>query len=243
MEDFVTATKGLILSAAAIVAIGAAAGGYWYFGQPGSAPAVATPASSAAISTPVATPGANTSVAQGLGPQIMPDDMVLGSPDAKVTIVEYASLTCSHCARFHRETMPKLKAEFIDTGKVKLVYRDFPFDEPSFRASMLARCAGKERFFGFIDALFQSQENWATPNGWKPGLARIAKLGGMSQETFDQCLANKAIEEPILAKRLEGTQKLGVESTPTFFINGEKVSGAFPYEHFAEIIKRKLPPS
>lgn len=238
-----TATKGLILSAAAIVAIGAAAGGYWYFGQPGSAPAIATPVPSAAISTPAATPAANPSVAQGPGPQILPDDMVLGSPDAKVTIVEYASLTCSHCARFHKETMPKLKAEFIDTGKVRLVYRDFPFDEPSFRAAMLARCSGKERFFGFIDALYQSQENWATPNGWKPGLARIAKLGGMSQETFDQCLANKAVEEPILAKRLEGNQKFGVDSTPTFFINGEKVSGAYPFEKFAEIIKRKLPPS
>lgn len=238
-----TATKGLILSAAVLVAIGAGAGGYWYFGKPGSSPAIATPVPSAAISTPAATPAANPSVAQGPGPQVLPDDMVLGSPDAKVTIVEYASLTCSHCARFHKETMPKLKADYIDTGKVRLVYRDFPFDEASFRAAMLARCSGKERFFGFVDALFQSQENWATPNGWKPGLARIAKLGGMSQEAFDQCLANKAVEEPILAKRLEGNQKFGVESTPTFFINGEKVSGAYPFEHFVQIINRKLPPS
>ncbi len=223
-----TATKGLILSAA-IVAIGAAAGGAWYFGQGSSAVAAdRAPASQ---------------IAQAPGPQIAADDMILGSPDAKVTIVEYASLTCSHCARFHKETMPKLKAEFIDTGKVKLVYRDFPFDEPSFRGAMLARCAGKDRFFGFVDTMFQTQESWATPNGWKAGLARIAKLGGMSQEAFDQCLANKAIEEPILAKRLEATQKFGVESTPTFFINGEKVSGAYPFEQFVQIINRKLPPS
>lgn len=238
MEGSLLATKGLIV-AASLVAIAAGGGGYAYFKQT-SAPA---PIASTQVASNQAASGSGSKVAQGLMPEIAADDMVLGSPDAKVTIVEYASLTCPHCARFHKETMPKLKSEFIDTGKVKFVYRDFPFDEAAFRAAMMARCAGKERYFGFLDALFSTQESWAVQNGWKQGLARIAKLGGMSQETFDKCIADKAIEEPILAKRLEGNQKYGVDSTPTFFINGEKVSGAYPFEHFAEVIKRKLPPS
>jgi protein-disulfide isomerase len=230
----VIASKGLIL-AAVIVAAGAGAGGYWFFGGMRGTPAVATQVGAPAGAKSVAQP----TIAM---PAILPEDMVLGSPDAKVTILEYASLTCPHCARFHKETLPKIKAEFIDTGKAKLVYRDFPFDEASLRAAMMARCAGEERYFGFLDALFSSQESWANPTNWRANLARIAKLGGMSQETFDNCLADKTVEEPILAKRLEG-QKLGVDSTPTFFINGEKVAGAYPFDHFAEIIKRKLPAS
>lgn len=229
------ASKGLILAAVA-VAVGAGAAGYWFLGGPGRTPAIATQVSSPAAAKRVAQEG-------GLMPELLPDDMVLGSPDAKVTIVEYASLTCPHCAHFHKDTLPKIKSEFVDTGKVKLVYRDFPFDEASLRAAMMARCAGKERYFGFLDALFSTQEAWANPNGWKTGLARIGKLGGMSQETFDKCLVDKSVEDAILAKRLEGNQKYGVDSTPTFFINGEKVSGAYPFEHFAEVIKRKLPAS
>lgn len=229
----VASNKGLIL-AAIIVALGAGAGGYWFFGGPGGTPAIATQVSPA---------GGQTSVAQGgWQPELFPDDMILGSPDAKVTIVEYASLTCPHCAKFHKETLPKIKAEFVDTGKVKLVYRDFPFDEASLRAAMMARCAGKERYFGFLDAMFSSQDSWANPANWRAGLARIGKLGGMSQEAFDNCLADKSVESGILARRLEG-QKHGVESTPTFFINGEKVAGAYPFDHFAQVIKRKLPAS
>ncbi|MCK6454027.1 MAG: DsbA family protein [Alphaproteobacteria bacterium] len=238
------ASAGIIL--AAIIGIGGGAVGYWFFNggssnaqSAGTLAANATPAGTTAVATQQT--AAATQVAQGLMPELKPDDMVLGSPDAKVTIVEYASLTCPHCARFHKDTLPQIKKEFIDTGKVKLVYRDFPFDEASFRAAMVARCAGKEKFYGFIDALFSTQDSWTREADWKAALARIAKLGGMSQETFDKCLADKSVEEPILAKRLEASQKLGVDSTPTFFINGEKVGGAYPFDHFATVIKRKLP--
>jgi protein-disulfide isomerase len=230
----VIASKGLIL-AAVVVAVGAGAAGYWFLGGRGGTPAIATQVATSGGAKPVAQQGAWM-------PEILADDMILGSPDAKVTIVEYASLTCSHCARFHKETLPKIKSEFVDTGKVRLVYRDFPFDEASLRAAMMARCAGKERFFGFLDALFSTQESWANPNSWKTSLARIGKLGGMSQESFDKCLVDKSVEDGILARRLEG-QKFGVDSTPTFFVNGEKVSGAYPFDHFAEIIKRKSPAS
>ncbi|MGQ0677094.1 MAG: thioredoxin domain-containing protein [Rhodospirillales bacterium] len=221
------------------IALGGAAG-YWYFAgddaTPGKAPLSAVPQAQ--------NPGqAQVSQAAGPMPEIAADDMVLGSPDAKVTIVEYASLTCPHCMRFHTETLPKLKAEFIDTGKVKLVYRDFPFDQAGLRAAMMARCGGKDRFFGFLDALFKSMDQWAREQDWRAALARIGKLGGMSQESFDKCLADAAVETAILNKRLEAAQKFGVESTPTFFINGEKVAGAYPLDHYVQIIKRKLPAS
>jgi protein-disulfide isomerase len=240
MEDSVRASAGLIL--AAIVAVGGGAAGYWFFaGGKTAPPALATPA--ATQQTVPASGQTAPKVAQGgLMPELRSDDVVLGSPDAPVTIVEYASLTCPHCAKFHKETMPQLKKEFIDTGKVKFVYRDFPFDEASFRAAMVARCSGKDKFYGFIDALFSTQDTWTREADWKASLARIGKLGGMSQEAFDKCLVDKSVEEPILAKRLEAAQKFGVESTPTFFINGEKVGGAYPFDHFATVIKRKLSP-
>lgn len=231
------ASAGLIL--AAVVAIGGGAAGYWYFAGNQSLP----PVMATQVATQV-TPAAGQVAQQGgLMPELRADDIVLGSPDAKVTIVEYASLTCPHCAKFHKETLPQLKKEFVDTGKVKFVYRDFPFDEASFRAAMVARCAGKDKFYGFIDALFQTQDTWTREADWKAALARIGKLGGMSQEQFDKCLADKSVEEPILSKRLEAAQKFGVDSTPTFFINGEKVGGAYPFDHFANVIKRKLPAS
>ncbi len=228
------------LTLIAIAAVGIVAGGsagYWYFGKAGAGPApVAAPAPQGA--------GAPVQTAQaGPMPEIAADDFVLGSPDAKVTIVEYASLTCPHCMRFHTDTLPRIKTEFIDTGKAKLVYRDFPFDEAGLRAAMMARCAGKERFHGFLDVLFKSMDQWAREQDWKAALARIGKLGGMSQEAFDKCLADKTLETALLNKRLEAAQRFGVDSTPTFFINGDKVAGAYPFDHYAQIIKKKLPAS
>lgn len=224
----------IALAAVGIVAGGSA--GYWFLAKNGAS---AGPAPIAAPASPA--PASQPQVAQaGAMPEIAADDMVLGSPDAKVTIVEYASLTCPHCQRFHLDTLPKIKSEFIDTGKVKLVYRDFPFDEAGLRAAMMARCGGKEKFYGYIGVLFQSLDQWSREKDWKAALARIGKLGGMSQEAFDKCLADKTLETAILNKRLEGA-KFGVESTPTFFINGEKLAGAYPFDQYAQIIKRKLP--
>lgn len=227
---------GLIAIATVAVIAGGGAG-YWYFGQndasAGSAPLAAPPRAAA--------PGPET--AQAAGPEIAADDMVLGSPDAKVIIVEYASLTCPHCMAFHNDTLPKIKAEFIDTGKAKLVFRDFPFDQAGLRAAMMARCGGKEKFYSYIGVLYKNMDAWTREQDFKPGLARIAKLGGMSQEAFDKCIADKDMETAILNKRLEAAQKFGVDSTPTFFINGEKVGGSQPFDVFAQIIKKKLPAS
>src|SRR4029077_7374681 len=153
------------------------------------------------------------------------DDHVLGKAEAPIAIVEYASLTCPHCRHFDQEVLPKLKAKWIDSGKAKLVFRDYPLDEPALRAAMVARCAPPDRYFAFIDAIFAGQEQWATASDYKTALGRIALLGGVNKEKFTACIGDKAIEDKVIASRLTATQQLSVNSTPTFFINGSKFEG------------------
>jgi protein-disulfide isomerase len=157
---------------------------------------------------------------------LTPDDRILGKPDGTVTIVEYASLTCPHCAHFATDVLPKLKEKWIDTGKVRLVMRDYPLDEPALRAAMIARCAPADKFYPFIDTLFGAQRQWVPSKDYKTDLARLALLGGMSKKQFEDCLANKSVEDKVLQSRLTATEQLGVNSTPTFFINGNKFDGA-----------------
>jgi len=118
--------------------------------------------------------------------QITPDDRVLGNPDAPITIVEYASLGCPHCAHFTNDVLPEIKKAWIDTGKVKLVLRDFPLDEPSLRAAMIARCAPPDRFYAFADTFFASQEKWLGARDYREALARLAKFGGMGKDEFER---------------------------------------------------------
>ena len=176
-----------------------------------NAPTPSTPPPAAELATPLA---------------LTPDDRILGKPDAPITIIEYASLTCPHCAHFSVDVLPKLKEKWIDTGKAKLVLRDFPLDEPALRAAMVARCAPPDKFYAFAETLFADQQQWVLAKDYKAALARIALLGGMNKTTFDACLANKANEDKVLQSRLVAAQKLGVDSTPSFFINGKKFSGA-----------------
>src|SRR5256885_15632799 len=122
------------------------------------------------------------------------DDRILGNPDAPITIVEYASLTCPHCAHFANEVLPELKKKWIDTGKAKLVLRDYPLDEPALRAAMIARCAPPDRFYAYVDTLFAAQEKWVMAKDYRDALARLVKLGGMSREEFDNCLKNTTLE-------------------------------------------------
>jgi protein-disulfide isomerase len=166
------------------------------------------------------------------------EDRVLGKADAPITIVEYASLTCPHCRHFDQEVLPKLKAKWIDTGKAKLVFRDYPLDEPALRAAMVARCAPPERYFGFIDAIFAGQEQWAVASDYKAALARIALLGGISKDKFAACIDDKAMENKVIASRLVATQQLNVSSTPTFFINGAKFDGAPTEEDLDKALAR-----
>src|SRR5437762_773599 len=166
------------------------------------------------------------------------DDRILGNPDAPITIVEYASLTCPHCAHFTNEILPELKKKWIDTGKLKLVLRDFPLDEPALRAAMIARCAPPDRFYAFADTFFAAQEKWVQARDYRDALARLAKLGGMSREEFDNCLKNTAVENKIVETRLVASKELDVNSTPTFFINGTKFTGAPTVEEFDKALPR-----
>jgi len=164
------------------------------------------------------------------------DDRVLGNPEAPITIVEYASLTCPHCAHFTNDVLPELKKKWIDTGKAKLVLRDYPLDEPALRAAMIARCAPPDRYYGYVDIFFGAQEKWVTARDYRDALARLVKLGGMSREEFDNCLKNTALENKIVEGRLIASKELDVNSTPTFFINGIKFTGAPTLEEFDKVL-------
>jgi len=168
--------------------------------------------------------------------QITRDDRVLGNPAAPITIIEYASLTCPHCAHFANDVLPELKREWIDTGKAKLVLRDFPLDGPALRAAMIARCAPPDRFYAFADTFFASQDKWATTKDYREALARLAKLGGMGKDEFETCLNNTTLENRIVEQRLVASQELDINSTPTFFINGSKFSGAPTAEEFNKVL-------
>lgn len=154
------------------------------------------------------------------------EDIMIGSDDAPLTIVEYASMTCSHCARFHIDVFPELKEKYIDTGKVRFVLREFPLDKLAVAAFMLARCAGNDRYYPMVGGLFETQKTWAVPgeDGMQK-LALIAKQAGFSQESFDKCQADKELFDKIVEVRRRGNEEFGVDSTPSFFINGKRITG------------------
>ncbi len=169
--------------------------------------------------------------AQAAGPSVadlMADSALIdvwqGSRDAPVTLIEYASMTCSHCAAFHAGTYPMLKSKYIETGKVRFVLREFPFDPLATAAFMLARCAADKRE-AMVDMLFAQQKAWAFSDKPLQGLVNLAKQAGMSQETFDACLKDQKLYDNVNQVRDRGS-KFGVDSTPTFFFNSKKVSGA-----------------
>lgn len=208
---------------AAVAVVGYAV--YEKFGQPAAVTASAPAASNTpAASRPQATP-IPAAAGDRLSFVIKSDDMVLGSADAKVTMVEYASLTCPHCANFHVSTLPALKTEYIDKGLVKLVYRDFPLDGLALRAAMMAQCAGPDRYFGYLELLFGRQVQWATAKDPLEGLAAIGKIGGMTDDQFKTCLTDKTVEQKVLASALEGEKTYAVRATPTIFIDGLRYSG------------------
>jgi protein-disulfide isomerase len=160
----------------------------------------------------------------------------LGNEKAPVTVIEYASLTCPHCADFTDNTFEAFKKKYIDSGKVHFVYRDFPFDQPGLRAAMMVRCSGPERFFGFLDILFKSQTSWASAPDPLVELAKIGRLGGMSKDEFDACMANKELMDGILKGEMEAQEKFKVEATPTFIVNGVKHEGNISLDAFDAIL-------
>lgn len=168
------------------------------------------------------------------------DQLVLGAADAPITMVEFSSLTCPHCAAFHTDTLPAIKTNYIDTGKVKLVYRDFPLNKAALLGSALAHCGGPTRFFGFLDVLFKSQPSWAHSDDPVTALSRIGRLGGLKAADIEACLNDKELFDRILSSRVEGAKEFDIASTPTFIINGEKHVGALSFEQFAEVFERLL---
>jgi len=162
-------------------------------------------------------------------------DIVLGSDKAPVTIIEYASMTCPHCAHFSTTTFPELQKRYIDTGKVRFIFREFPLDALAAAGFMLARCAGKDKFMPVVETLFAKQPEWMVKQPVEP-LKAIAKQFGFTEQSFDQCLANQQLLDNIQAVRDRAAEKLGVNSTPTFFVNGKKLTGDQPIDALAKVI-------
>ncbi|MCC7273738.1 MAG: DsbA family protein [Alphaproteobacteria bacterium] len=165
-------------------------------------------------------------------------DRIIGKPDAPITIVEYASFTCPHCAAFHKDTLPKLRETWIDTGKAKLVFRDFPLDGAALRAAMMARCLPAERYFPVVDILFRNQDSWSRARDPLAALSGIGRLSGLPQEAFDACMKNEALQKGILTRAFEAQQQQKVEATPSFVVNGELMRGAATYEELDRVLKK-----
>jgi protein-disulfide isomerase len=190
--------------------------------------------------------GVNPAAAQELKPAskaatesalaVTKDDRVLGNADAPITIVEYGSLSCPHCAHFAADVLPEIKKKWIDSGKAKLVFRDFPLDQVALRAEMVARCAPPDRYYAIVEMLFDSQDKWVMAKDGNTALARIVRLAGVGKTEFDACLANKTVEDQVAQSRLTASQQLGVDSTPTFFINGKKYEGEPTVEAFDQAL-------
>ncbi len=175
-------------------------------------------------------------------PAELMSEMVLGDENAPITIIAYESMTCSHCASFHANTLPQLKKEYIDTGKAKLIFRDFPLDQLSLRAHMLARCAGKKHYFGMVEVIFRTQNDWARSSDPAQALAGIGRMSGITKEDFEACMANKELFDFIVRRIKEGRDKFGIQSTPSFFVNEDKaIIGARSFEEFDKVLKPLVP--
>ena len=173
------------------------------------------------------TPGEKTDpdLAALMAPGPLPD-LSLGKEDAANTIVEYASMTCPHCAEFHKTVLPELQAKYFENGQARLILREFPLDGLAVAAFMLARCAGPDRYYPMVGALFDTQETWAMPGeDGKEKLLLVAKQAGFTKEKFDQCIGDKELFNKIVETRTRGHETFGVDSTPTFFINGKRLTG------------------
>jgi protein-disulfide isomerase len=185
--------------------------------------------------------GAMAQSASDVAKPVSLPDMALGPANASVTITEYASMTCPHCAAFNAEVFPKIKAAFIDTGKVRYVFREFPLDIKAAAGSMLARCIAKDdagKYFAVIDMLFKQQADWVMNT--TETLTRIGKQAGLSQQQVEDCLKDQALLDKIAADQKYASEVLKVNSTPTFFINGDVIKGEASFDEFDKKIKSLL---
>jgi protein-disulfide isomerase len=178
--------------------------------------------------------------------KILPDDYVLGDKNAPVLMIEYASLSCPHCASFVRESFEKLKTEYIETGKVAFIFRSFPLNHPALASAMVAECHAKnssnpeEKYYSITKIMFRTQDSWAFDQNFLEKLEAILKLDSMSSEKFKECINSKNLQEKILANRMEAAKSLQIKSTPTFYINQEVAEGYIDYLTLKKIIDSKL---
>ncbi|MCH9808802.1 MAG: DsbA family protein [Alphaproteobacteria bacterium] len=168
-------------------------------------------------------------------------ELSVGPKDAKVTIVEYASMTCPHCSRFHNEIYPKIKEKYVDTGKARIVFREFPLDNLAAAASMLARCAGEGKELAMVDVLFSKMDEWAYVRDKPvPALFELAKQAGFTKEKFETCLKDQALLDKLLAQKQRAVKEFSVSSTPSFFINGKPFKQSQTIENFSKEIDALL---
>ncbi len=179
--------------------------------------------------------------------KVLPGDFVLGDKAAPVLLIEYASLSCPHCADFAREAFERLKSEYVDAGKVKFVFRNFPLNQPALVAAMFAECQAVdnkdqsgEKYFVTLKALFKTQDTWAFDEKFSEKLEAIAQLDGMSSDRFKKCVSDKALQDKILSARMEAAKSLQLRSTPSFFINGDISEGFVDYKTLKKLIDAKL---
>lgn len=228
--------RNLLLGTCAVLGLGG-----WYMTSNRSSTTVAFP--DASLNDGASLPGAaNAQTTEGaVDPSSIPD-MVAGNPDAAVEIIEYASFTCPHCATFHAGPFKQLKSEYIDTGKIKFVYREVFFDRFGLWASLVARCGGQERFFGITDMLYAQQATWTRagdPAAIVEELRKIGRLAGLDTQTVEACLQNGDQAQALVAWYQENAQADGIDSTPSFVINGKKYAN-MSYADMKQIIDDAL---
>lgn len=215
--------RNILIVAGGIVAVAAIAAGVYFATRP-------------------AGPGP-TSVAVTVAPDktallgVQPSDHVLGDPKAPITLIEYASFTCPHCAHFNTLVLPELKKKWIDTGKVRLIYRDFPLDQAATKAAQLAECAGNERYYAVVDMIFANQPVWAAAADPIAELSKSLRIAGMGDSEVKACLANDAVANAVIAD-YRGGETLGVNSTPSLFINGQLFKGARSVEELDAVFSK-----
>jgi protein-disulfide isomerase len=236
-----------------VVVIVAAVAAYVTYGGSSRTEAEAPAAASQAAASNQASTSAATQTAQAGAPlDVRPDDHVLGKAEAPVTIIEYGSYTCPHCAHFNNETLPRIESEFVEKGQVRLVFREFLRNQVDLAASLLVRCAPQESYFKLVDVLFRSQDSWAFGDKPLDALKQIGRTAGLDPAKMDQCLADKALEQKLIAQTKEAIDQLKVEGTPTFFVNGTAYNnlpfddydeGGVKKSGFAKVIRDLLPKS
>jgi protein-disulfide isomerase len=218
----VVATRRQLLTGSALVVVAAAGAGY-YFLKPADSILPAQAQDRAQDRRSPSRPDNAPSNDDLMKPSPL-GEMAMGDPKAPVTVIEYASMTCPHCAHYSMTTFPELKKRYIDTGKVRFIFREFPLDQLAAAGFILARCAGPDKYFPMIETLFAQQRDWVVQRPLAP-LVAIAKQAGLTQEAFEACLANQEMLDGIEKVRTQASEKFGVQSTPTFFINGKLFSG------------------